>query len=805
MADKVPLPKQRQILTAATTGAPRPAVDQLQKGFLSNRYPHPNLPIVADVSSVGDVRVRSQASADSYTLGSKDGSSTMVYQSRQRQPVLAFHWLASERVYNLPTAETAAQKTQGYTPATFHPDLPAVRQPFRGPRNIYGPLAFLIVTARNEVHLYYQYDGALFTSKSAPLPCAGLAGGADSLGAGGVQLAHFDQAPGPAGQYLLTVVRRMDVPHVAVYEIRINFAAGEPTLRPHTLGDFALAAPSGLSGCGTSPSGGGHNGDFAAQQIVAVRRPDLADATFSLDVIIRAKRLTEPQATSIIQLWQLRRRSTSSPTAATGEDHTEDPYLQYPSPICTIAQCIATATGSVTDCWIATYLRPTALHPGNAVVAISAAGHVRLFDPQTLAEHPGGFHCVNHPVADGDLPDSTPAPTFRHAKVSCGGLMAALVTVEGNQVMVPMLPWSAWQPGIVTAAYWRVLASLHNSDVLDPTSADALVLVKALRTMRGLFATLPSYHTELAATTTFLKAMDVTRALNDLVPLDELATVRTEASERWMTGAIVDQFPRTLALLRTMSDLAVGLARDGYVFFNSYAVDAHRSHLSRGWSSPEGLAPSAFATLFHPLYRHCLRQSLRLVDLMVTNGEVALKHHLNDQRQQPAANEPLEMDTLTLALQHFVRHVKTALPLPISQVAAFLDRVEVDIQAANPAPKFSTSVPWDQQPWVQSHLLATAHLGFKQNGLVPYFTALETSAPNVPALLAKVSTAFHETILAATTANRLIFYALRTDGMSESGASALQATALSQVRLVTPYTNGLTLDPRYCTSVRDTV
>lgn len=78
-----------------------------------------------------------------------------VYKVDLKQPLAAFLWLNSDRVYGL-------DAENGYK-----------RGPVRGPRNPFGQLGFITVTVHGEITVHYQHNGSIFSTFSTPMPNIG--------------------------------------------------------------------------------------------------------------------------------------------------------------------------------------------------------------------------------------------------------------------------------------------------------------------------------------------------------------------------------------------------------------------------------------------------------------------------------------------------------------------------------------------------------------------------------------------------------------------------------------------------------
>ncbi|CAG8568012.1 13378_t:CDS:10 [Ambispora leptoticha] len=110
-----------------------------------------------------------------------------------KEPVVAFWWLATERKWEF--------SSTGYR-----------RAPFKGPRNRYGNLAFVVVTSSGKVLLYYQQEKAKFLSSTAQLDVE-----SNSV------ITHADYMLNNDGRFILSTYNANSLSQVAtIFEIFID-------------------------------------------------------------------------------------------------------------------------------------------------------------------------------------------------------------------------------------------------------------------------------------------------------------------------------------------------------------------------------------------------------------------------------------------------------------------------------------------------------------------------------------------------------------------------------------------------------
>ncbi|CAG8587942.1 6017_t:CDS:10 [Ambispora gerdemannii] len=110
-----------------------------------------------------------------------------------KEPVVAFWWLATERKWEF--------SSTGYR-----------RAPFKGPRNRYGNLAFVVVTSSGKVSLFYQQEKAKFLSNTTQLDV-------DSNSV----ITHADHMLNNDGRFILSTYNANSLSQIAtIFEIFID-------------------------------------------------------------------------------------------------------------------------------------------------------------------------------------------------------------------------------------------------------------------------------------------------------------------------------------------------------------------------------------------------------------------------------------------------------------------------------------------------------------------------------------------------------------------------------------------------------
>ncbi|KAK9729276.1 hypothetical protein K7432_000426 [Basidiobolus ranarum] len=147
-----------------------------------------------------------------------------IYETNFEQPVIRFEWLQTDRNYQIkPPMEPEKDETQMDTSEddAYH----FSRTPFKGPRNPYGHLAFLVVLASGRIVVHFQHEGTLFSKLEASLP---YFGGKDG---DGNRISHCDIVLTNDGKFLLAVYQaNSQTKMLSLFEVTIQFLAVDPAL-----------------------------------------------------------------------------------------------------------------------------------------------------------------------------------------------------------------------------------------------------------------------------------------------------------------------------------------------------------------------------------------------------------------------------------------------------------------------------------------------------------------------------------------------------------------------------------------------
>ncbi|KAJ1976573.1 hypothetical protein H4R34_003925 [Dimargaris verticillata] len=704
-------------------------------GQAHSYHKHPNLPVAAVLDHLGHIGVyRSPATLFTVT---PPRPRQLVYETALQQPIVAFRWLPSERVYQ--TQSAPADQRQSITQLT--------RGPLCGPRNPYGPLAFVVVTAVGEVHFCYQFDGAFFTTTACPLAGAGVQDPTVDA------IARASLAFTRRGQCIVATSRpesSFGSHTIQVHSLALEFAAFPPTVQARLLCHFsAMVAP---SSDGSVPPLA--VGNYVIEQLLVQTE---AAVTTSLEATALISTLLFPRAPldgpPLLQTWVLRPHTMDLP-AVIQRQLTPDQASQCAAHLqCDVVQMLAQQPMMGNGGALA--LAPVAGWSASRTYlgVVTRYGQLRVYDPISLQEE--GLFSTRVPIENIAV-----AKPFEAVFLSTNALMVYGLTPTGDVYSLPVIAWDTVPvdhystvltqvacalaeavlnrapcldvvgfsraipaaldhmhcllDGVTTVASARVLATLNNPR-LTPGQADALTVKHLIKTLMPLYRDMAGYDTSYS----MLFSMAQIMALWDnLATYFDLPEVLSEmATDRWATPAFLRDLPFTLPTLRWVLVLVVNLVRDGHLYFSAVQVGngihplcpltAPVKQLSASSDASLAVAtPTRFACLFVTLCRKTLRQLLALVTLFVQRGEAVVK-----QRAPPG----------TLPhFQAFLQFVQSDLPLSLDAIIRFIDQVEAQFEIP---PNGSPSVL--HHPLVQGHWLATGRAYWRRGLLMPIFHSLD--------------------------------------------------------------------------------
>ncbi|KAL1918803.1 uncharacterized protein VTP21DRAFT_2825 [Calcarisporiella thermophila] len=153
-----------------------------------------------------------------------------AYNTKLHCRSVAFEWLNTDRMYtaiNLKNGDTDNNVKTVYQ-----------RAPFRGPRNPFGYLAFLVVTIDGKLLLFYQNEGTSFTKKiiEIPLPCYPSAFSR--------RISHANITMNDEGRIYLSLHCANFLPQmVYLFEITVDFLMTEEGLKCTPCSRLSLTLP----------------------------------------------------------------------------------------------------------------------------------------------------------------------------------------------------------------------------------------------------------------------------------------------------------------------------------------------------------------------------------------------------------------------------------------------------------------------------------------------------------------------------------------------------------------------------------
>ncbi|KAJ1976306.1 hypothetical protein H4R35_002761 [Dimargaris xerosporica] len=699
-------------------------------------HKHPNLPIVAVLDHLGHIGVyRSPATLFTVT---PPHPRQLVYETALQQPIVAFRWLPSERVYQ--TQPASEGQEQATTPLT--------RGSLCGPRNPYGPLAFVVVTAVGEAHFCYQFDGGFFTTTACPLAGAGVQDPTVDA------IARASLAFTRQGQCIVATSRPESTfgSHtIQLHSLAFEFTTFPPALQARLLCHFSALVP---------PPSDGPVSPLAVENYVIEQLLVQTDAsvTASLDATALISTLLVPRVPlngpPLLQTWVLRPRAMDLP-AVVQRQLTSDQVSQCAAHLqCDVVQLLAHQP--VMGNGGALALAPVAGWSLSRTYlgVVTRYGQLRVYDPVSLQEE--GLFSTRVPIENIAV-----AKPFEAVSLSTNALMVYGLTPTGDVYSLPVIAWDTVPvdhystvltqlacalakavlnrapcldvvgfaraipaaldqshcllDGVATVASARVLATLNNP-LLTPGQADALSVKHLVKTLMPLYRDMVGYDTSYSMLFTMAQVLAFWDNLATYFDLPEVLS--DVATDRWANPAFLRDLPFTLPMLRWLLVLVINLVRDGHLYFSAVQVGngihplcplttttVEQSSASSD-ASRAAATPTRFACLFVTLCRKTLRQLLALVTLLVQRGEAVVK-----QRAPPSSLSHF---------QAFLQFVQADLPLSLDAISRFIDQVEAQFAVSPDGPPSVL-----HHPLVQGHWLATGRAYWHRGLLLPIFHSLD--------------------------------------------------------------------------------